>query len=352
MAMGALSDAPSDARPAPSTEPAPAPDPAPAPPPVAAEGARDQLVCPLCEYSLRGLVEPRCPECGYAFDWGELTDPSRRLHPYLFEHHPESNWRAWRRSLVGGLRPGRFWRELHPAQASRPGRLALYAVLCAATLLITVIAGVGLTAYRIEAEFAQERARSATAWRKQPGVIRLPGGGFRLRTAAEIQQMIDASWPPLGSAAFFRHVRRDHEVRWAGLAALTLLAWPVLTLATLMIFHQSMAAARVRPIHVARCVVYSADVLVWAGLGLLVLLAADVAFNGAARAGFESASSTVARLLWLATFLIAAWRLAVAYRLYLRMDRPFLTILAAQIIVALALLLISVESERLRWIGW
>ena len=49
----------------------------------------ETLHCPLCEYNLRGLSEPRCPECGYRFEWAELRDPSRRLHPYLFEHHPE-----------------------------------------------------------------------------------------------------------------------------------------------------------------------------------------------------------------------------------------------------------------------
>src|SRR5687768_18521450 len=31
--------------------------------------------CPLCDYDLRGLAEPRCPECGYRFTWEELRDP-------------------------------------------------------------------------------------------------------------------------------------------------------------------------------------------------------------------------------------------------------------------------------------
>ncbi len=33
----------------------------------------DPLVCHACEYSLRGLHEPRCPECGHAFDGALLT---------------------------------------------------------------------------------------------------------------------------------------------------------------------------------------------------------------------------------------------------------------------------------------
>lgn len=30
-----------------------------------------EIHCPLCEYNLRGLSEPRCPECGYQFEWAE-----------------------------------------------------------------------------------------------------------------------------------------------------------------------------------------------------------------------------------------------------------------------------------------
>ena len=81
----------------------------------------------MCDYDLRAQVEPRCPECGYRFDFDELRDPARRLHPYLFEHHPESNTWSFIRTLVGGLLPGRFWRALLPVQPSRPNRRERYA---------------------------------------------------------------------------------------------------------------------------------------------------------------------------------------------------------------------------------
>jgi hypothetical protein len=77
----------------------------------------EPLLCPLCEYDLRGSVEPRCSECGYAFTWEEIRDPARRLHPYAFEHHPERNVWSFRRTLLAGLRPGRFWRTLFPTPA-------------------------------------------------------------------------------------------------------------------------------------------------------------------------------------------------------------------------------------------
>ena len=85
-----------------------------------------EVCCPLCQYSLRGLTEPRCPKCGYAFDWDDVRDPTRRLHPYLFEHHANEPVRSFFRTAFGGLLPARFWRTLHPARPSRPRRLLTY----------------------------------------------------------------------------------------------------------------------------------------------------------------------------------------------------------------------------------
>src|SRR5688572_27297452 len=92
------------------------------------------VFCPLCEYDLRGLEEPRCPECGYRFTWAELHDPALRLHPYAFEHHPERNVSSFRQTLLGGLRPWRFWRTLFPTQPSQPRRLFVYWILAAMTM--------------------------------------------------------------------------------------------------------------------------------------------------------------------------------------------------------------------------
>jgi len=89
----------------------------------------DEIECPLCGYNLRGLSEARCPECGSQYTWGELLDPRRRTHPYLFEHHPERNaWSFWR-TFVGGLNPQAFWTTLHPMQPTSRKRMSLYAGL-------------------------------------------------------------------------------------------------------------------------------------------------------------------------------------------------------------------------------
>src|SRR4051794_31376393 len=88
------------------------------------------VLCPLCDYNLRGLGEPRCPECGYRFEWSVITDPAARPHPYAFEQNPQRNFRSFFRTLWGTLRPVRFWSSLTPMQPSRPDRLMLYAFLC------------------------------------------------------------------------------------------------------------------------------------------------------------------------------------------------------------------------------
>ena len=72
----------------------------------------------------------RCPECGAPFDWDELRDPTRRKHPYLFEHHPNHNLWSFFRTLIGGLFPRRFWKTLSPVQPSWPRRLTVYWILC------------------------------------------------------------------------------------------------------------------------------------------------------------------------------------------------------------------------------
>src|SRR4051812_15199206 len=89
----------------------------------------EAVCCPLCDYDLRGLPEPRGPECGCELDWADLFDPNRQRHPYLFERHPRRNLWSFAQTLVAGWRPNAFWSGLRPTHAVRTGRLMLYALL-------------------------------------------------------------------------------------------------------------------------------------------------------------------------------------------------------------------------------
>ena len=281
--------------PFPATAP-PVADPPPAP--LSAAGADAESVhCPLCEYDLRGLVESRCPECGYCFTWAELRDPSRRTHPYLFEHHPERNAGSFLDTLLGGLAPTRFWSTLYPTQPSRPLRLLIYWVSCALPLLAVAVV---LTSQNFLG------LRNAMPWR-------VWGRAGLVPTALRL-----AAYDIRGGATVF--------------VAVMCLAWPWLTLAALLVFQVSLRRARLRWIHVLRCTLYSGDLVFWYALPLaLVALFAWVGGVWPPQSPLGDAWAVVP----VALFLVLAYRLSTAYRLYLRFDHPLATVVASQVMVGL-----------------
>src|SRR5205085_1953296 len=197
-----------------------------------------------CDYDLRGLAEPRCPECGYRFVWEDLTDPTRRRHPYLFEHHPRHNVWSFARTMLGGLRPERFWSSLKPSQPSRPGRLLLY--WCAATVLLPIGYG-AMIARTAVADASDERGRRATA---VAYATRMGQQG------ALLPEWVDEQFPEPFSVAYLRLVYQRQYAYWFGVhleIAVLYAAWPWLTLAVLLIFRASMRRAKVRAVHVLRC---------------------------------------------------------------------------------------------------
>ena len=282
---------------------------------AAADGMPDwsaadaDVPCPLCEYNLRGLTDPRCPECGYRFAWAEVLTP-RPTHPYLFECHPERNVWSFARTQAGGYRPRLFWATLQPAIRIRPMRLAAYWTLSVAL----PVAGVGLAAGRaavdVKARNGSQR-RTALTW--------------TVASPSQLAATIARYDPPVTSWRF-----RDQVVdrlRWggSGVVLVAVLAWPCVTFATLQVFAVSMRRAQVRRAHVARCAIYSCDIGVAAALATLVAL-------GSAR--YTRDAGTPAMLL-AGVALYTSYRLGTAYRLYLRFHRPFLTALASQGIVLL-----------------
>src|ERR1700733_7940178 len=88
------------------------------PPPDWAVQEKD-LLCPLCGYNLRGLIESRCPECGFKFTWRELLEAEKNKHIYLFEYGKGRNVKTFWKTYWRTCRPRRFWREVNPAQEVR-----------------------------------------------------------------------------------------------------------------------------------------------------------------------------------------------------------------------------------------
>jgi hypothetical protein len=140
--------------------------------------------------------------------------------------------------------------------------------------------------------------------------------------------------PPLSLNRFeviLHNASRQNELLTLGLAAV---AWPWVTLAGLMVFRWSMKRANVKPVHVLRCVVYSADLSLVAFL-LFLWLAAEAC-------GFDSRLSippTVLSNIWIGgigIFLsLFIFRLMCAYQLYMQFDHAVATIIATQVMAGL-----------------
>ena len=300
-----------------------------------------EIPCPLCEYNLYGLTVPRCPECGYRFDWLNLLDPRRRLHPYLFEQHQECNFKSFWRTAWGGLRPGRFWTTLHPWQPSRPRRLILYWCLALSVHLLACCVDYLGEGYRLHAVYATARSQLLQEYQ------RAFFARFITQTWGSIEACIDARFPRPTSLNFWRNVARNS--RELGELALSLGAvaiWPWMTVAALMVFRWSMRRVRVRSAHVLRCVLYSADASLWVGVAVIVLTVIRFAIMGAGP--IPGQFVTWWGRLVVATLLVAVYRLAVAYRRYMQFDRPVWTVLASQIMV----LLVYVNLGSILYVIW
>ena len=103
--------------------------------------AESDILCPLCEYNLRGLTEARCPECGHRSTWEELRNRPP-THPYLFEHHPRRNLWSFLRTTLGSLRVIRFWRGVLPTMSIRAGRLLLFGLMVTVIGSLSVLTGI------------------------------------------------------------------------------------------------------------------------------------------------------------------------------------------------------------------
>lgn len=297
----------------------------------------EEIECPLCGYNLRGLTEPRCPECGYGFEWPKLLDPALRRHPYLFEHHPRHNAWSFFKTLWGSARPRKFWRALHPQQRGSVGRLLTYWVLTQLAVLF-IVGGVFTTA-------AVQLHRNSTSLRKMYG-------NWRTVPQFRIEGLAPLAPSPEFFEKAFEHTRERLQLDEYGIWLLVCFAWPWMTLAALSLFQTSMRKARIRQVHVLRCVLYSADAVVWYYPGVVVIygvytvleayqgvpVIARILFLIEWHDGFEAA-------LMIATGLLAVtigYRLWQAYRLYLNFDHSFLTVVSSQVIVVLLMLLVGV----------
>ncbi len=265
-----------------------------------------EVFCPLCGYNVWGLDSPRCPECGYRFAWEEVLDPRRRKHPYLFEHHPERNVVSWLQTFRGALRPKTFWTTLHPVQQSYPGRMLAYWL-------------VGLLPYLLMILFLTALECIQEAYSGAPG---RPGS---LLASAQGR---DELWAVISDG-----LQRGIHVASIAFWVMLPMVWVPLTCLGLFLYWISMRRARIRRVHIVRAVLYCFDPAAWmlfasmaAALNIAMLFLTFLDINWLLNSS-----------LLLAAWLFCVYRLTCAYRLYLRFDHPWLTVLSSQVVALLLL---------------
>jgi hypothetical protein len=272
--------------------------------------------CPLCNYNLRGLTQPRCPECGYTFDWQEILDPTRRKHPYLFEHHPERNLWSFCKTLLGGLNPWGFWRRLHPAQPANLTRLTIYRwTMKAVAAVPLVVTGLWLVMMSMDWP-VDDWPRRSMHYHIDP---------FAGQDVSLLSELIR----PLLHTRLYIFVL---------IMTLFLLALPELSTAALLLYASSMRQAKIQKHHVDRCVAYSYDVVVWPIAGML-LLGGLILFFAIPITNWQPWLLSWTLLLTLpGTWLLMSIKLACAYRYYVRLRHAVLAVLAGQVIGALVMM--------------
>lgn len=295
------------------------------------EAITEESHCPLCNYNLRGLSEPRCPECGYSFQWLNLLDPAFRIHPYVFEHHPESNVRSFFRTALAGWRPKKFWTSLHPAQPSRVGRLLVYWMLNTLWLALPILIILGILTIDVSRIHTAGRARLSiffTTRAKPDSIQRI------ISSDGSIQNYLNRVYPT-SALAIFKSVTEYESVQTGLLIFLGLsLSWPWVSLLSLLVFQASMRKRKIRVMHVLRCVIYASEVMC-IGVILFSLHFGWRFFSGASVINPEPVFAQLSLLTMLSLVILGSIRLASAYKHYLQMDRPVMVIMASQIIVVL-----------------
>jgi hypothetical protein len=144
-------------------------------------------------------------------------------------------------------------------------------------------------------------------------------------------------FPPMTSIAFWHNLLEQyHFDSPQSVTVLVATSWTACTLVALLIFQQSMRRKKVGNTHIVRVAIYCCDfpVLMTATVGLAL---------------FSRTYGVLIVILTLA--IVTTYRLYYAYSRYLRLGFALPTVLAAQLIVTLTMIIVVLQFTRLGY-GW
>ncbi len=213
--------------------------------PLSADGSPNwsriefDVLCCRCEYNLRMLRQPRCPECGLEFDWPTMLNRALCTSDFLIEHH----WRkqpikSFLKTIWISMRPSRFWSQVSMHEEIHPGPLLAMLILSPLLYVAAHVCSFGLAfllaiAMGGDASVASSRyvvRESVTAW----DTLAWAWGDY-------INPII--------------HLR----AHWGELISEYILLW--LCLAFLCSLRQTMLRRRIRCAHLLRIIAYSSPAI-------------------------------------------------------------------------------------------
>ena len=336
----------------------PSPDPVPPDAAAAMEANAEELTCPVCEYSLRGLPEPRCPECGYVFEWEELRVRTRLRRAWFYEHaetfksHLKTRWRS--------LWPRGFWSQIAAYTEANPKRLLRYqlttlllVLLACAPFVLPVVGGYLDTVLpRGKTVFATTLPSSGTftvlnggrsvggspyTWPQRPGTSgQSATGAVPMQVAPTYYYYVPAPWwaETLRGLVPGRRLRSGVPLATVAVGFCVLL--PVLLGLYWQLLRVSVLRAAVKPVHLTRVNAYTTDVLPL----LLFLTALTVVSPDAFEVAFF--------ILPLPVVLLMTWRMTSALRRYLRFPHALPVALAFGVMVGLLWVVVAINAA-LSW---
>lgn len=301
------------------------------------------LFCPMCKYDLFGLSQPCCPECGYTFDWNELRDAKLTKHPYLFEHHPEANFKSYFQTMLHQLFQFKFWSQLKPTHQVNIRRLIVYwGVICILFVLLNVL----------NAANVSEHQWGNLAAKHNHAVARFKAS-HTLWPQADVQTYItenlpSPTWSEIARPGVDAFVRCNFPNQLMFDILLVLTAWPILTFLFIQIFKVSILRSGVQRGHFLRVFIYAGDHLIFVFIYFAYLIVDEAIKLALYRFGIfnvglkgyswsDWTSLKDLRLLsaiWLLIFLL---RVSIARHRYLRVRQALTMIAISQIILVLSL---------------
>ena len=261
-----------------------------------------ELHCPRCDYNLKMLTSPRCPECGLTFEWDELIRATRNeLHVPIFEYQ----WRtrpvqSFFETILRCMFPWTLWRRIPLAGPVRSGVLLVF-------VLFVVIAGAIVD--------VAAAAVGCFAWTRKYSAF-------------------------FGSLSTLEVVGRHLEAT----VERTAVVLPLVVICTLglAVMSQTLRSARIRAVHLVRVASYAfVAVVCWRA----AIEGAQIAFwSSLLLFNFPWAWNLVDPPGENIAFLAGVVSIALAARHYLRISTPELAVLVIVLLMMLALLTVLIVS--------